>query len=122
MPGLLLHSFAQNAVDPADMSLAFRSQPGKHIVVDSHRNRSLERPVVLANGRVLPHFGRQYGGVRIIVQAAGALPVKGLSFVADLQPPNGGIGVCRRFFHKRLPFWPSLRSEVRPAAKPWNLR
>src|ERR1039458_4852452 len=81
------------------------SQAGT-VVIDSQRNRSLEWPVVLADGGVLPHFGRQHGGVRIMIHAPVALLVKPPRFVADLEPFTGGIGLRMRSFHKRLPFWP----------------
>src|SRR5437660_575263 len=83
----LVHSFAQDRVDAAEMPFTLRLKPSEHVGIDPKGNLSLERPVVFADDGVLPFFGRKNGSIRIgIVETFVPLFIESSGFVADFQP------------------------------------
>src|ERR1022692_2827835 len=98
-PAFVLHPLAQDRVDPAQVSLAFRFEPGEDIVVYAERDLGFEGTIVLSDHALRPLRGRQLGYVGLI-QTAVPLLVKLPCSGADLN--RSGPGRC--FAHRPPPF------------------
>src|ERR1035437_6847291 len=68
-PAFALHPLAQNRVDPAEVSLAFRFEPGEDIVVNAERDLGFEGTIVFSDHPLRPLRGWQLGYVGMIQTA-----------------------------------------------------
>ena len=81
-----LHAFAQDRIDPAEVSLTFRFEPGQDIVVNAERDLRFEGTIVLSDHPLRPLRGWQLGYIGMIEAAIPLLvefPVR-LPILTDL--------------------------------------